>query len=133
MRVFYLRLHLYSETQNDGIFLSRSVGLDAEATPHSSESDRSLADLLSESSLFAGRTRGRQGRSRGSLVSRPPLAPCLLRLTFNTCGAHARATSLTLPPRDRGSRVILGSSDQGSHYEDHVTHISPAQAGGLLS
>lgn len=114
-------------------YFSLARGSDAEATPHSSESDRSPADLLSESSLFAGRTRGRQEKSRGSLVSCPPLAPCLLQLTFNMCDVHTQATSLTLPPRDRGSCVILGSSDQGSNYEDHVTHISPAQAGGLLS
>lgn len=34
---------------------------------------------------------------------------------------------------DPGFCITSGGSRQGSHYEDHVTQISPAQAGGLLS
>lgn len=74
------------------ISLLLALGSDAEVTPHGSESDRSLADLLSESSLIAGGTWSRQEEAEASVIVCPPLAPCLLQLTsFNICGVQAQA------------------------------------------
>lgn len=63
MRVYQLSA-LLKDTDEDKISLLLAFGSDAEATPHGSESDRSLADLLSESSSAAGRTFGAVGKKK---------------------------------------------------------------------
>lgn len=110
---------LLRDTDEDKISLLLAFGCDAETTPHSSESDRSLADLLSESSSVAGRTSGvvREKKSRGCLWF-PVLSslPACSQLTcFHTCGVQAQPppTSLTLPPTvTQGTCITVGGSHQ---------------------